>query len=1051
MTVLFALGAQAQQTNVIPFGKIAVFKAGNNSGVFTIVSSKVHPCYVQVFDPATANASPLVSVALSTNVTVPGSVWINAHAGSEGGAISRSADRQFLALAGYTGTILKPTDPKPSSSSSVSRGVVTLDAFTNAISIYSATAHWFGQPPGVTQNNPTGIATTDGTNFWGTGNVTGTSSEASGVLYVNKNAASPFEVENYIQAAAEARIINGTLYAVVPGAGVYNFYYSSSLSPLPFDTDTNQVPASQVTQTTCTTNLFLNFNYNSKYTAVANFDMNTAGTIAYGADETYGIVKFTNNGPGTAWVEAPYYFSSTNLGTTAQVKANQGCFGICVDFSSTNPIIYATTMEWGSGGTTNNAGNANNNRLIRIVDTGTAPGNSLVAVTLATAGTTNESFRGIDFTPDLRPLITSEPVAVSTTNHANASFSLGVQSAYPMSYQWLQNGTNLPAATNATLTLSNLPASYNGYSFACIGTNYYGAVTSSPAATLTVSTVVIPPGITNSVVYRTNYIGSTVTFAAVNPTGTEPFTYQWYFGSSLGTATPLVDDGMSIYGSTTSQLVLTNVQTANAGNYYLAAYNSNGTTNYGTTNLVDVLSVIYQLPSIVTASQPQSQTTFAGYSTTLTVSPSGGTLPLSYQWYFNGTALSDMGEYTGTGSSALTINPVSTNDAGSYQVVVSNGGGSITSAVATVSVLLPPPLSSVSYSNQVYLQNFDSLPNPGASSVNSFNNPYVPGNVNGVQYSLANPFDFAYPVITSGYIGGLGLSNTLSGWYGSADTLFSGVSGYTRFGAQNGDQTTGGIIDFGPNNGGGVTGTNRALGLLSTGTTGATTFGLKLINNSGTNLNYVNLSFLGELWHWGTSARTMSFGYSLDDTATNFVLNSASISNATLVSSLNISFPTSPTTVMTLDGTNPTNQVNLAVTNLALASTWQPGAALWLIWSVEYYGAGGGNGYAIDNLSFSAVNSTNSPAPVLPVKVTAGSASYISAGSASSFQFAFTNTAGLSSTLNVYGTTNLTVPFSQWTLLGHPVEVSSGNYVYTNTAATNGAFYYTVNTNNVGN
>ena len=55
----------------------------------------------------------------------------------------------------------------------------------------------------------------------------------------------------------------------------------------------------------------------------------------------------------------------------------------------------------------------------------------------------------------------------------------------------------------------------------------------------------------------------------------------------------------------------------------------------------------------------------------------------------------------------------------------------------------------------------------------------------------------------------------------------------TRFGAQDGDQTTGGIIDFGLNEHSPDLGTNRALGLMSTSTTGSTTMALKLVNTSG--------------------------------------------------------------------------------------------------------------------------------------------------------------------------------------------------------------------------
>jgi len=62
--------------------------------------------------------------------------------------------------------------------------------------------------------------------------------------------------------------------------------------------------------------------------------MDPARTVAYGADQKFGIVKFVNSG-GT-WSQAPYFFNTFNLGTTNQASGNQGCFGICVDFSGPN-------------------------------------------------------------------------------------------------------------------------------------------------------------------------------------------------------------------------------------------------------------------------------------------------------------------------------------------------------------------------------------------------------------------------------------------------------------------------------------------------------------------------------------------------------------------------------------------------------------------------------------------------------------------------------------------------------------------------------------------
>lgn len=1024
---MLCVAVQAQIIQpVLPPGKIAVFKAGTSDTNYPMITSRVAPTFVQIFDPnpATTNPPPLVTVAMSTNSSVPGSVWINHHAGSEGGGLSRSIDRQFLALEGYTGDIISSTAAKPSTDPTVSRGIVTLDAFTNAISVYSDPVQWFGIPVGAaagTQDNPTGIASTDGTNFWGTGNFAGSSGELDGTLYynANQNGGAPVEVQNYVQAAAEARIIGGTLYVVVPGVGVVNFVDPATQTVVPLPWDPN-VPNPYFNFTF--TNLYLN--WGSTYKKIANFDMDPAQTVAYGADQTYGIIKFTNSS-GT-WVQAPYYFSATNIGSLAQAKGNQGCFGICVDFSATNPVIYATTMKNGYPVVNSAAGHQNQNRLIKIVDTGIAPGTNLVAQTLAIASTTNEFFGGIDFSPDLRPLITSNPANYGTTNGGSAPFGVTVQSVYALSYQWLQNGTNLDSATNATLTLTNLDTTFDNFTYECIATNDYGSITSTPAilnVTVTPAAPVILSG-TNRV---TGYINGNVIFAPVAADGTQPFSYQWYYG---GTA--LVDDGVKYSGSATSSLTVSNLAATDAGNYYVVVMNPS---TYYASNLVDVLTVNYHKATI-NAGQPQSVTTFVGVPTSLTANESGATPPVTNQWYQGTTLLTDGSEFSGTASSTLTIAATTISDtANNYYIVVSNGGGSVTSSVASVTVVIPPAHSMVSYSNQVYTQNFDSLPDPGGVSVNSINNPLDSGTINGVAYSLANPFDFDYPIIVNSYVGGLGLSQ-MQGWYGAADTainaVYAGVDGITRFGAQDGDQSTGGVIDFGLNDvNGDIVGTNRALGLLSTSTTGSTAFALKLVNNSANTLNYINVGFLGELWRNNTGSRTISFGYTLDNTANTFVLDTQSISNSTttLVPGLNIIFPTALVTTI-VDGTQPANQVSLTTNNLALSSPWQPGAALWLIWSMNYYGQGGGNGYAIDNLNFAA-SVAPITAPIL------GGVTYAGGASGAGLTLSFADSPGAGGQFTVWGTTNLTLPFSAWQDLGHPAEVTSGSYQFTDAQATN--------------
>lgn len=97
---------------------------------------------------------------------------------------------------------------------------------------------------------------------------------------------------------------------------------------------------------------------------------------------------------------------------------------------------------------------------------------------------------------------------------------------------------------------------------------------------------------------------------------------------------------------------------------------------------------IYSLSSVpapvATAPTPAAQTVLAGNNTAITVTAVGSG-PLSYQWRHYGTNL------PGRTSQILGFSPVRPSDAGPYDVVVSNSGGSVTSAApaAVISVINP--------------------------------------------------------------------------------------------------------------------------------------------------------------------------------------------------------------------------------------------------------------------------------------------------------------------------------------------------------------------------
>jgi hypothetical protein len=83
----------------------------------------------------------------------------------------------------------------------------------------------------------------------------------------------------------------------------------------------------------------------------------------------------------------------------------------------------------------------------------------------------------------------------------------------------------------------------------------------------------------------------------------------------------------------------------------------------------------------VITSQPTNETVAVGGTASFTV-VAGGTLPLSYEWNFNGTNIS------GATNSTLTLTNVQSTQAGNYTVLVTNRLGSILSSNAVLTVTL---------------------------------------------------------------------------------------------------------------------------------------------------------------------------------------------------------------------------------------------------------------------------------------------------------------------------------------------------------------------------
>jgi hypothetical protein len=157
------------------------------------------------------------------------------------------------------------------------------------------------------------------------------------------------------------------------------------------------------------------------------------------------------------------------------------------------------------------------------------------------------------------PFITVQPTNQTIQQGGATAFSVAATGSLPLQYQWQLNGTNILSATNTTYQILNAQPANAGTYTAWV-TNAFGSVTSSPPAVLTVNSApIITSGPSNHIVT----VGGSVTFS-VTATGTAPLNYEWYFNNN------------QLSYVTSASWTLNNVQTNDAGNYYVIVANSFG-------------------------------------------------------------------------------------------------------------------------------------------------------------------------------------------------------------------------------------------------------------------------------------------------------------------------------------------------------------------------------------------------------------------------------------------------------------------------------------------
>lgn len=248
-------------------------------------------------------------------------------------AISRSADNTQLIIAGYVPPYTGTGGLQSRNATAAPRGFVSV----NNDAVISSTTTLNNSYSGLSIRS--GVSS--GTNFW----FAGTNGGSGGLVY--SDGTSQTQITNINSRVVSVH--NGSLYYST-GSGTQGIYSFSGL------------PTTSTNGTAYITGVV------GQGTNPYDFVFNDLNTIAYIADSTLGVQKFTWSG--TAWNFA-YNITTPTTGLT----------GLEVDFSGENPVVFAV----------------NPSNLYSYTDVGAGQMTSI-----ATAGA-NYAFRGLAFSPVPEP------------------------------------------------------------------------------------------------------------------------------------------------------------------------------------------------------------------------------------------------------------------------------------------------------------------------------------------------------------------------------------------------------------------------------------------------------------------------------------------------------------------------------------------------------------------------------------------------------------------------------------------------------------------------
>ena len=280
--------------------------------------------------------------------------------------------------------------------------------------------------------------------------------------------------------------------------------------------------------------------------------------------------------------------------------------------------------------------------LLRWLAAGTAVTGAFHAVSGAT---------GLTVTGSTGVIPTGDPIPATNGAAFTVRFQIkSVQYGIPKTYTYQDLPPGVTRVSAKPDTLQGKPTQSGDYFVTITGWEQSNASGHSAEFVALISVHGIPPVITKQPTNQTVDAGGRATFS-VTATGEAPLSYQWLY------------EDLEING-TEATLVLDSVTADNAGHYRVRVDSPAGPTfsDFAT------LTVVAPTPPQISR-EPVDTVGIEGGTVTLEVVATG-VEPLTYAWLKEGVEIGDPAI-----NAQLQLGPLTANDAGEYQVRITNPGG----------------------------------------------------------------------------------------------------------------------------------------------------------------------------------------------------------------------------------------------------------------------------------------------------------------------------------------------------------------------------------------